>query len=387
MSGRSTTRSAPLLIAVDVSALSSPTDGIGRYLRELLRRMIAKVRDGKYEVEWILYGRHPANICEFAGTRVRIRCDRLARDIGRIVAPFLSLPFCLMRDRPQVIWSPAHRLPVWIPSECRAVVTIHDLSWLRVPETMHPVGQNLDRIMMPLAVERADRVFAVSQSTASQLTALWPGIAAKVQTITPGVTRLPDPLGIEALRLPIERKRFFIFVGTLEPRKNLERLLNAHAHGVGSHPDWPSLVVAGGKGWGIEPIEYLVARLGVGHKVFVLGRVTDGELATLYANALALTMPSLYEGFGSPLIEAMSFGTPALASNVSSMPEVLGEAGLLVDPLSIDSIFEGMKKLANDDELRNHLASRALSQASKFSWDIAAEQTLRALLAVAHSGH
>jgi glycosyltransferase involved in cell wall biosynthesis len=251
---------------------------------------------------------------------------------------------------------------------------------------MHPVGQNLDRIMMPLAVERADRVFAVSHSTASQLTALWPGIAAKVQTITPGVTRLPDPLGIEALRLPIERKRFFISVGTLEPRKNLERLLNAHAHGVDSHPDWPSLVVAGGKGWGIEPIEHLVARLGVGHKVFVLGRVTDGELATLYANALALTMPSLYEGFGSPLIEAMSFGTPALASNVSSMPEVLGEAGLLVDPLSIDSIFEGMKKLANDDELRNRLASRALSQASKFSWDIAAEQTLHALLAVAHSG-
>jgi glycosyltransferase involved in cell wall biosynthesis len=251
---------------------------------------------------------------------------------------------------------------------------------------MRPLGQLLDRIMMPLSVARADLVLAISQSTADQLVEYWSCMEGKVRVITPGVTKLPEPMQLGRWSAPIEAKRFFLFVGTLEPRKNLARLLSAHALGIRSNTYWPPLVIVGGDGWGAGSIGKLVARLGIRDKVLILGRVSDRELATLYANALVLLMPSLYEGFGFPLIESMALGTPAIASNVSSMPEVLGDAGILVDPLSVDSIFHGMAAFIKDGSLSGRLGSRARVQASQFSWDSAADQTLAALLSVATQG-
>jgi glycosyltransferase involved in cell wall biosynthesis len=358
-------------------------DGIGRYLQELLRRMIAKSKALGPPVTWYLYVRDPDDAATYASGQVKVRHDRLPTHLGRILSPVCSTPFFLVKDRPQVVWGPAHRLPLWVPKGTRTVVTIHDLAWLRVPKTMHPVGRWLDRTLMPFAVKRADRILAVSKSTAEDLQSHWPGISEKLRTIPLGVSQLPKPQALEALRLPVQSRRFFLFVGTLEPRKNLLRLFEAHARGLASRTDWPPLVIVGGAGWGLAPIEELLDRFGCRHGVCVLGRVSDQELSTLYANALALLMPSLYEGFGLPLAEASRAGTPVVASNVASMPEVVGDGGLLVDPLSVTSIFGAMEAVSSDEKLRELLCQRALEQSQRFSWDVTADQTLDALIGAA----
>ena len=166
---------------------------------------------------------------------------------------------------------------------------------------------------------------------------------------------------------------YFLFVGTLEPRKNLPRLLTAYSRLGESIKEQAILVIAGGKGWGGVDVNEVVAELGLVSHVRILGYVDEITLAALYANAQFLAMPSLYEGFGLPLVEAMISGTPVLTSNNSSMPEVAGNAGWLVDALDIGSIGNGLNKLICDEQLRGKLAANAKSNVARFSWDKSAQ--------------
>ena len=136
------------------------------------------------------------------------------------------------------------------------------------------------------------------------------------------------------------------------------------------------MVIAGGKGWGNQDLAALVRSLDLGDSVRLAGYVTDQELATLYTHASFLAMPSLYEGFGFPLVEAMPFGVPALTSSISSMPEAAGDAAILVDPANVTSIADGLQKMMENDEFRAQLASRAKANAARFSWERAAKEML-----------
>jgi glycosyltransferase involved in cell wall biosynthesis len=167
-------------------------------------------------------------------------------------------------------------------------------------------------------------------------------------------------------------QNYLLFVGTLEPRKNLLRLLTSYSRLPVSIKNKAILVIAGGKGWGGVDIKKTVRKLDLERHVRLVGYVDDTMLAALYKNALFLAMPSIYEGFGLPITEAMAHGTPVLTSNNSSMPEVAGEAGLLVDPLSVDSIQKGLIELLSNAKLRNRLASRAKDSAKRFDWDVSA---------------
>lgn len=368
--------SRELSVAVDVGTLAPSMAGIGRYLSAVLPRMIA-LSGG--EARWLLYGRHPEQLESWAIGDFVGRHDGLPHHAGRIASLFSSLPWWAWRDRPDVFWGPAHRLPVALPATTACVVTIHDLCWVRAPQTMQAVTRELDRRLMARAVRRADTVIAVSRATADDLHAVFPETRDKTVVIHAGFTLLTQTLPLEELVPGIRPGRYLLFVGTLEPRKNLARLMEAYAQAARQAPEIPPLVVVGGRGWGGEDPASLIRHLRLDGRVHVLGRVPDGKLATLYENALCLVMPSLYEGFGLPLVEAMSFGTPVLTSSVSSMPEVVGDAGLLVDPLSVESITAGLLAMVNDVVLRETLASRAALRAAQFTWERAASETLDVL--------
>jgi glycosyltransferase involved in cell wall biosynthesis len=166
----------------------------------------------------------------------------------------------------------------------------------------------------------------------------------------------------------LKHDKFWLAVGTLEPRKNLRRLLNAYSVYVKKSDNVLPLVLAGGKGWLEDDLEQFVAELDLSQKVVFLGYVSDEDLNWLYGNCFAFIYPSLYEGFGLPVVEAMSREAAAVVSNVTSIPEVAGDAVHYVDPLKEKEIFEGICLLAEDAEYRQKLKSLALKQARKFSW-------------------
>lgn len=344
-------------IAVDASSLAG-LGGIARYLRALLPRLMAL--EGH---DWVLYSRQP--LPQFSTARVR--ADGWPANAGRIASLFGSQPRWTRRDRPDLFWGPAHRLPVGLPAATAQVVTIHDLCWLEAPATMRPATRWLDRLLMPQALRQADRVIAVSGSTRDCLARVFPQVAARVSVVHEACEAIPPPGIVKPVAQP-----FVLVVGTVEPRKNLARLFEAFARLTTP----ARLVLAGARGWGTDAPESMAKRAGIADRFSYLGAVDDATLSSLYRHASLLAMPSLYEGFGLPLLEALSCGTPVLYGNNSSMPEVAGDAGLAVDATSVDAIAQGITCLLGDEALRTRLAARARAQAAKFSWDRAALETL-----------
>jgi glycosyltransferase involved in cell wall biosynthesis len=232
---------------------------------------------------------------------------------------------------------------------------------------------------MPGAIAMADRIIASSTSTAQALEAEFPVARGKVRVVLPGVT-LPVPSDDKASLTSLGIIRpYVLFVGTLEPRKNLARLLDAYAKLPQAIRTANQLVVAGGKGWGGVDISQMLLDRNLAPYVITPGYVSDAQLSCLYAHARFLALPALYEGFGLPLVEAMAQGVPVLTSNSSSLPEVAGDAGVLVDPLDVDAISAGILRLLTDDVYHQALAARARPNAARFSWSKAAREVMRIL--------
>ncbi len=285
----------------------------------------------------------------------------------------LRFAAALTADRPDIAWVPAHTLPLLFPG--RAAVTVHDLGYKLFPEA-HPLRQRryLDWTTAHSA-RRAAVVFADSHATARDLTHFYGTPEAKIRVVYPGVDAPPvgDIQAVRArYRLP---ERYFLFLGTLQPRKNIERIARAYAQWRATHSgEDVGLVLAGAQGWLFDP----AWTAGV-EGITLTGYVDDTDRGALYAGALALVFPSLYEGFGFPAVEAMSCGTPVLASSTSSLPELVGDAGLLVDPLNTDEIANGMAQLSDDLTIRQQFAERGRAQAAQFTWEAAARGILAGL--------
>lgn len=357
-------------IGVDARCLSVPLTGIGRYTEQLLSRMT--VRGGK----WFLYSnRDLLPNMVFEGD-VIVRDGRMPRKAMSTVWSQSVLPWVAGRDLLDIFWSPRHHLPLFLNPKVKQVVTIHDLVWRHAPETMRGLSRLLDAFLMPRAIRMADGVIAVSEQTASDIVSELPDVPGeKIRVIYEGAS-LVEPLPSAHLReIGIDGK-FILFVGTLEPRKNLRRLLQAYGKLEHSLRERFRLVIAGGKGWGREDIPSVIRELGIEEATIVLGYVSDKTLATLYKYAELLVMPSLFEGFGLPLVEAMSSGTPVLTSDRSSMKEIAGDAGILVDPFDVASIVEGLTSILSNDGLRSRLSRAGLERAKDFSWERAATETM-----------
>jgi glycosyltransferase involved in cell wall biosynthesis len=276
-----------------------------------------------------------------------------------------------------LLHSPAFVGP--LASTCPSVVTVHDLSFLFFPQNFRAINRVYLRTLTRLSVQRARRVIAVSESTKRDLVEQYGLSPAKVDVVHNGVDSGFQPLPaseVEAFRqqagLP---ERFILFVGTLEPRKNVPRLVEAYARLPKGRPP---LLLVGGKGWLYDKIFGRVEELGLSGEVRHVGYV-PAEALPLWLNAAELFVyPSLYEGFGLPPLEAMACGTAVIASNTSSLPEVVGQAGLLVDPSDTEALAAAMDEVLTDEDRRVQLAEAGPRQARGFTWQKAARHTVSA---------
>jgi len=262
------------------------------------------------------------------------------------------------------------------------VVTVHDVAVLRFPELFRPWQRHYTRVVLPCVARRARAVIAVSTATKQDVVELLGVPEDRVTVIanglTPGIGRVAaDSARAREVRtryaLP---ERFILTVGSVEPRKNLRRLIEA-VRLVAERSDTRdiALVHAGPEGWLSQDIPDVARSRGNG-RVRFLGHVSDEDLVGLYSLARCCAYPSLWEGFGFPVVEAMASGCPVLTSRVSSLPEIAGDAALLVEPTSIEEIADGLTRLWTDDALCTRLARRGIERAKAFSWERTAAETV-----------
>ena len=289
----------------------------------------------------------------------------------------------LWRARPDVTFVPAHTLPLWFPGA--AVVTVHDLGYRHFPQAHPPFARRYLEWSTRHSAHRATYVLADSEATARDLAAYYHAPPEKVTVVYPGVDEtlapVTDPARLAAVRrrygLP---ERYLLFLGTLQPRKNIARLVQGYARwrAQTASPD-VALVLAGQRGWLYDP-----AWTQSVDGVILTGYVDDTDIPALYSGALALVFPSLYEGFGFPVLEAMRCGTPVITSTTSSLPEVAGDAALLVDPHDVAAIARAIARIVDEPALREELRARGYAQTRRFTWRHAAERTLHTLEAAAN---
>jgi len=366
----------PLRIAVDARPLAFPNSGIGRYTACLLRTLASNSTPHSL----MLYCDRPTQLPFPLPLHWKLRTGNVTR--RALSTPFAQgvFPLWALTDKVEVFWSPRHHLPMLLPPSIRRVVTVHDMVWKRFPDTMTTGGRLIESLLMPASLRRADSIIAVSQFTRREITALFPAVADKIEVIyeasalSKEVVSSPDDT-----EPPIGGKPYFLFVGTSEPRKNLARLLEAYRDYRGMPGGSLDLIVAGSYQWGEFDAQHFIEQNNLGGRVHLLKELNNGALANLYHHAYALVMPSLYEGFGLPLVEAMQWELPIITSQSSAMSEIAGDAALTVDPLDTNSIREALFEMSQNKELLTRLAANAASRSHQFDWRRAASQTLEVL--------
>ena len=293
----------------------------------------------------------------------------------------------MVQHPPDVLFVPSHVVPLRHPTN--TVVTIHDVGYLFYPEAHTPLSRFYLNLSTRFSVRSARLVIAISHATADDLQKHYQVPEEKIRVIWHGVDTFfqPVPFRAELMRVRVEyqiptQRPFLLYVGTLQPRKNLERLVEAYAAGLresrlGTPP--PTLVLAGKKGWLYDKLFAQVKSLGLEEDVYFPGYIAQADLPALLSGALAFVFPSLYEGFGMPALEAMACGTPLIASRASSLPEVVGNAGLLVGPHDTKAWTAALHAVTNDTTLRKRLQGAGMARAAQFSWERVAADTLRAL--------
>ena len=375
----------PLRIGFDATAAVSQGAGIGRYTRELLRALAETDADNTYR---LFYASRtvphplPALPANFRVTRLPFHDIWLARVWQRAQAP---VPADWITGPIDLFHSPDFTLPP-VRRGTRTLLTVHDLSFVRDPDSAAPGLRGYLNVVVPRSVARADHILADSAATRDDLIELYRTPPEKISVlycgIHPAFRPVTDPQTLAAVRARygLGAAPFILAVSTLQPRKNYARLIQAFAR----LPD-PSvnLVIAGGKGWLFEAIFAEVERLGLGGRVLFPGFVADADLPTLYTAARLLAYPSLYEGFGLPMLEAMACGTPVVASTAACLPEVAGDAARLVSPTDVDGLAEALGQVLADETLRRDLTARGLARAAQFTWAAAARQLLGVYRAVA----
>ena len=296
----------------------------------------------------------------------------------RILWEQTVLPWQVARYRLDLLHGTLNVLP--LARRVPGIVTVHDVAFLRFPERYLAGRRRYLTYFTQWSARGANTVLASSQNTKRDLVELLGVKEARVKVIYLGVEdRLRLPVDPEAVRALRERYTlpdlFFLYIGSLEPRKNLVRLLDAYAQARRAGVTWP-LVLAGGKGWLYEEIFERVRTLRLDDHVRFPGYVLYEDLPLWYNAAGAFVYPSLYEGFGLPVAEAMACGCPVLTARNSSLPEVAGDAAILVDGESVEALTQGMIDLANDSSLRAALAERGRRQSARFTWQRTAAEVL-----------
>ncbi len=353
-------------IAIDATESFWPRlTGTGVYVRNLVRLLLSWKLDEELWVLGIRAGDTDAGY-------VRPDALRLLRSpTYRTVWTQARLPLHLLRRRYDLLHLPDHKLPFWVP--CRTVVTILDLAYLKFPESFTPMHRERLNWFTRDAVMRATHAITISHSTRNDVCDLLGVPPEKVSAVQLAVDHERFRPDVPPARRPVP---FILSVGALQPRKNFQFLIRAFKKLCGRRKDPIELIIVGQRGWMWEPIEEEAAEGPHAGRIHLRGYVPEEELASLYAGAALVAMPSLYEGFGLPLLEAMACGAPVIASDVSSFPEVLGNAGVMLRPDDEDAWVETMGLLLDDEEQRGRMRAQSIARANMFTWERTARETL-----------
>ena len=375
---------APLKACIDVSAAVHRRAGLGRYAQELVKGLVDLDRGAVAAPAG--EGTSPLQLTAFYHQRGEAHLDPPIDQLPRIttrlsvrpwrlttaLAYFTGIGMDRMFGDADVFHATEHLLPRL--RRVRSVFTLHDLIFQFDPDSHRPLNIAFLKTLMPRFLKAADAIIAVSECTKRDAVNLYGIPAEKIHVIYEGVdpkfTPITDPERLAHVRAKYHLpERFILHVGTIEPRKNLPLLFEVAAQTK------QSLVIAGKLGWLTGPILAKVKELGVEDRVAFTGFVADDDLPALISVATVLAMPSKYEGFGLPILEALACGVPVVASNTSSLPEVGGEAALYAKPNDVRAWIAIINRLMNEEALRAIQREKGLRQAAKFRWETMARET------------
>jgi glycosyltransferase involved in cell wall biosynthesis len=358
-------------VGIDARLVYYSQAGIGQYIVHLVNGLAAV--DGDNEYVLLQSRKDDTNILDQPNFR---RVSLWTPSHHRLERYSLNVE--LLRLGLDVLHSPDF-IPPHRPS-CRSVITVHDLAFLLYP---HFLTKESARYYghIDQAVRWTDHIIAVSESTKRDAMQHLGVAEDKITVVYEAASSIFRPIERDLARQEVRERHgvdgpFILFVSTIEPRKNVPTLIRAVGQLKSCYKEDVRLVLAGGKGWLFEDAFAQMEQLKLQDSVHFVGRVTGEELLHLYNAAELLAHPAFYEGFGLPPLEAMACGLPVVVSRVASLPEVVGDAGLLIDPHDVDELTVSMWRVLNDSKLREEMSAKGLRQAARFSWERAAHETL-----------
>lgn len=356
--------------------------GMGNYIRY----MLAELANLPGKDQFVLYV-NDLRAAEYAPKDPRF----MIRKIRSTFYPFweqISLPLAVKHDRLDVLHCPANTAPIFLPKPLKLILTIHDVMYLfpnsilpQSPSLYQRAGRLYYRWMTPQAAKRAVRIMTVSESSKRDIADKLCVPSEKIQMVYEAgnatCRRFNDPLPVLEVKKHYAIEGRYVFaLGALDPRKNTVHVIRAYTRLLRIYSQPVQLVLAGLSQEAKNKFNVLVSELGLNGKVVVLGFISEQELAALYNGAELFLYPSLYEGFGMPVLEAMTCGAPVVTSPSGSLPEIAGDAALMVDPHNPDEIAEAMLRILSDNLLRERLIKMGMEQAGRFSWAHTARQVL-----------
>ncbi len=393
-------------IAIDINELTlKQNTGVKVYTREIVRALGQVDKENKY----LLYCCGGTKFCVQKGIKFYAPTNNNFKlKTSKSLLPFwtyLKFPREIKKDKPDTLFMPIQATPfLKKPRDIKLVITVHDLAFLLFPKYFTFKDRFLLNFHTKRAVQMADRIIVPSEATKNDIIKFYGVNEDKIKVIYHGVVschceeeRRSNPVttcdscNIESYEIdngivaslcgaPRNDKKYILFVGSIQPRKNIVRLIEAFEI-LKSRRDeaLPRLYIAGAKGWMADEIYKKAKESKFSDDIIFKGSVSDDELADLYKNAAIFVLPSLYEGFGLPILEAMSYGIPCVISDNSSLSEIAGDSALLVDAYNPNDIAEKMNVLLNNEELRKELSEKGIENARRFSWIEAARKTLAVL--------
>jgi glycosyltransferase involved in cell wall biosynthesis len=355
-------------VRIGIDARKLHDFGIGTYIRNLLRELARIDENSEYV---LLCNPDDTGLAESLGQNFRTVPERSAL---YSIGVQISIPLAVRRERVDLFHAPHYVLPALVGS--RTVVTIHDCIHLMFPQYLRHrrMGYAYARASLWTAAHKSDRIFTVSEQSKRDILRFFNVPAEKI-VVTPNA--IDDRFGIAPSDESVEQTRdryqldhpFILYAGNIRPHKNLERLIDAFQRVRASGHQELKLIIIGNEISRLQTLRRAVHKHQLHKHVRFHGYVPDKTLSVMYRLASVFVFPSLYEGFGLPPLEAMACGTPVVTSNVSSLPEVVGDAAVLVDPYSPEAIAEGILSVLNDSELRASLKRRGLARAREYSWN------------------
>lgn len=356
--------------------LKGKLEGIGIYTQEIFRRVVQLLPEDEF---YFLFDRKWDPEFIFAGNVKPLIVSPYARH------PVLwywwferAVPKALKENNIELFLSPDGygSLHTSVPQ----IITVHDLAFEHYRQHTPFLVQNYYRYFVPEYCRKADKILAVSEFTKQDIIETYGIAPAKIEVVYNGaaIETFPDPKNIQhTLRKHgLQQAPYFLFIGAVHPRKNVTGLLKAFEHFVTAYDQPHQLLIIGRKAWMNEELNDFFQHMKHRHRILWIEHIERAQLLEITAAAFALVYPSFFEGFGIPILEAMSLGVPVICSKVSAMPEVAGNAAILVDPTSTISIAEAMQNLCSDNRLRDELIEKGKRRASSFSWDRSAEKVV-----------